>query len=135
MKTGALGKVYQDGETIIRQGAQGDCIYVIQEGKVEVFKTVNDQEIHLAELGEGDFFGEIAALKGVPRTANVVAQESVRLVKVPAEALREIAEDPDLKKLFVTRMEERLRMISQYDRPRATGINPEVLRELRSESD
>jgi CRP-like cAMP-binding protein len=74
-------------------------------------------------------------LKGVPRTANVVTRETTQLVKVPAEALREMAEDADLRSLFTTRMEERLRMISQFDRPRTAGINPEVLRELRTVSD
>lgn len=36
MNTGALGKVYHHGEIIIRQGDIGDCMYVIQEGQVEV---------------------------------------------------------------------------------------------------
>jgi len=38
MAEGALGKVYQDGDVIIRQGDVGDCMYVIQEGQVEVVK-------------------------------------------------------------------------------------------------
>jgi CRP-like cAMP-binding protein len=36
VQIGALGKVYQDGEVIIRQGEAGDYMYVIQEGRVEV---------------------------------------------------------------------------------------------------
>ena len=36
MATGALGKVYKDGEEIICEGEEGDCMFVIQEGEVEV---------------------------------------------------------------------------------------------------
>jgi CRP-like cAMP-binding protein len=41
-RTGGLGKVYQDGEAIVRQGEVGDCIYVIQEGQVEVVAEKDD---------------------------------------------------------------------------------------------
>lgn len=124
-----------DGTVIVRQNDESDAAFFILEGQVVVGLDRENVGIIMNVLREGDFFGEIAALKGVPRTANVVAQDQVRLVKVPAEALKEMAEDPELKSLFVTRMEERLRMISQFDRPRATGIDPEVLRELRTVSD
>ena len=39
MTTGALGKLYADGEVIVRQGEAGDCMYVIQGGQVEVLLT------------------------------------------------------------------------------------------------
>ena len=39
MSAGDLGKIYSDGELIIRQGEVGDCMYVVQSGKVEVFKV------------------------------------------------------------------------------------------------
>jgi CRP-like cAMP-binding protein len=55
MDTGALGKVYQDGEVIIRQGEVGDCMYVIQEGKVVILVEQNGREVPLAERDEGDF--------------------------------------------------------------------------------
>lgn len=37
MTSGELGKLYKDGEFIVREGEVGDCMYAIQEGQVEVF--------------------------------------------------------------------------------------------------
>lgn len=48
-----LGKIYQNGEVIVRQGEVGDCIYIVQEGKIEVVLETEDREIRLAERGEG----------------------------------------------------------------------------------
>jgi MFS family permease len=123
------------GNVVVRQNEFSDAAYFILEGQVVVGIDRDDISHIMSVLREGDFFGEIAALKGVPRTANVVAQEATQLVKMPAETLKEMAEEPELHSLFTTRMEERLRMNSMIDRPRGAGINPEVLRELRTVSD
>ena len=110
MQTGALGKVYLDGETIIHQGAQGDCVYVIQEGKVEVFETVNDREIHLAELGEGDFFGEMAVFEHTVRSTSVRALGQVRVLTLDKNTLlRRMHEDPSLAFRFLQIMSTRIR--------------------------
>ena len=41
MGSGALGKIYQDGEVIIHQGDEGHCMYVIQQGGVEVVQSAS----------------------------------------------------------------------------------------------
>jgi len=63
------------GEAIIRQGEEGDRFYVIVSGTVDV--GVDD--VRVRELGEGEYFGEIALLHGGPRTATVTAREAVDL--------------------------------------------------------
>jgi CRP-like cAMP-binding protein len=59
MRTGELGKVYQDGEVIIRQGEVGDYMYVIQEGQVEVVVEQGGQEVRLAIWEVGHPIGEM----------------------------------------------------------------------------
>ncbi|HUG05898.1 MAG TPA: MFS transporter [Candidatus Limnocylindria bacterium] len=69
------------GEAILRQGEAGDHFYVIDEGVVSV--TVDGRPVR--ELGPGDFFGEIALLRDVPRTASVTAREAVQLYSLRRE--------------------------------------------------
>jgi predicted MFS family arabinose efflux permease len=67
------------GEVIVRRGDEGDHFYVIAEGQVEVTATEHSTGPTTTE-GLGDFFGEIALLRGVPRTATVTATTDVALL-------------------------------------------------------
>jgi CRP-like cAMP-binding protein len=110
MDTGALGKVYKDGEIIVRQGEVGDCMYVIQEGQVEVIAEESGEEIRLAVRGEGEFFGEMAIFDRDVRSATVRAMGQVRALTVDKKNfLRRIHEDPSLAFRIVETMSRRLR--------------------------
>jgi CRP-like cAMP-binding protein len=69
------------GEAVIRQGDPGDRFYVVDEGTVQV--TVNSR--HIAVLGPGGYFGEIALLRNVPRSASVTARGPVKLLALERE--------------------------------------------------
>jgi CRP-like cAMP-binding protein len=110
MDINALGKVYQDGEAIITQGEVGDCMYVIQSGKVEVIQKTDGNEVKLAELGKGDFFGEIALFESVVRTATVRAVGEVRVLTLDKKTLlRKIREDPSFAFNIMRKMSSRTR--------------------------
>ncbi|RPJ84092.1 MAG: hypothetical protein EHM18_12475, partial [Acidobacteria bacterium] len=64
---------YAGGETIIRQADAGDSMFFVKNGTVKVVLESNGERHEVAELTEGDFFGEMALLTGEPRSATVVA--------------------------------------------------------------
>jgi CRP-like cAMP-binding protein len=83
-------------------------------------------------MGAGDFFGEIAALTGSQRTADVVATRESTLLEVPAEALRAVMEVPEVSRLMLSTLAERLLRSDQPDLPRLATMDQAVLRDLRT---
>ena len=112
MSTGALGKVYRDGEIVVRQGEMGDCMYVIQQGKVEVLREEAGQTFRLTELGAGEIFGEMALCEKEPRSATVRAVGEVRALTVDKRTfLRRVQEDPSLAFHVLRAMSARIRAL------------------------
>jgi MFS family permease len=69
------------GSVLIREGDDGDLFYVISEGRASVLR----EGVQVAELGPGEFFGEIALLRDVPRTATVAAKTEIGLLTLERE--------------------------------------------------
>jgi CRP/FNR family cyclic AMP-dependent transcriptional regulator len=110
MRTGVLGKVYNDGEVIVWQGDAGDCMFEILEGTVEVLREKNGQEVSLAVLSKGDFFGEMAIFEREVRSATVRALGEVRAITIDKRTLlRRISADPSMAFRIVEKMANRIR--------------------------
>lgn len=122
MEQGELGKYYQDGEVIIRQNDVGNCMYVIQEGQVEIILENGDKEIRLAIRKEGDFFGEMALFDRDVRSATVRALGRCRVLTVDKKnLLSRIHEDPSLAFRVLEVMSSRIReLVAEVDRLTAT---------------
>jgi CRP-like cAMP-binding protein len=111
---GALGRVYEDGEIVVRQGDVGDCLFVIQEGRVEVVVERGGKETILRELGAGDMVGEMAIFDRIVRSATVRAKGQARLLTVDKKNfLRRVNEDPSIAFRIVEIMSRRVRDMSQ----------------------
>lgn len=94
------------GRSIVRQGDPGSGLFVVLEGSVRV---VRDGE-QLAELGPGQWFGELAVLDRGPRTAAVITVVPTRCLAVAAwDAERLMLERPTLAVAVARAMAERLR--------------------------
>ncbi len=112
LKTNALGRLYKDGEVIINQGETGDCMYVIQSGKVMVVQYENGKGVPLAELKEGDFFGDMALFEHKVRSATVRAIEEARVLTVDKRTLLlRIQEDPSIAFRIMQKMSLRIRKL------------------------
>ena len=113
MTTGVLGKVYQHGEVIIREGEVGNCMYVIQAGQVEVLLKRGDDEVCVAVLEDGDVFGEMALFEQEVRSATVRARGEVRALALEKRTfLRKIHEDPSLVFRILEKMSHRIRELN-----------------------
>jgi putative peptide zinc metalloprotease protein len=86
---------YSAGDTIVEQGTEGDRFFVIVDGRVEVIHQGQDgEETVLAELAEGDFFGEMALLDRAPRSATVRAISPVETYTLTADDFQSLLDRP-----------------------------------------
>ena len=110
MARSALGKWYEDGEAIVSQGDVADCMYIIEQGEVEVVQGSGEDAFRLAVLGEGEFFGEMAVFDRDVRSATVRALGKVQVMTIDkATFLRRISEDPSLAFRIIKKMSGRIR--------------------------
>lgn len=83
----------KEGETIVTEGEEGNKFYIIVRGKVEIIKVLSGEEQRVATLQDGDYFGEIALLKNIPRTATVKALTPSVILSVRREAFHQLTKD------------------------------------------
>jgi len=110
---GDLGRVYRDGEVLVRQGDAGDCMYVIQEGEAEIYMERDGKEILLRTADAGEVIGEMAIFERVVRSASVRAKGEMRALTVDKRNfLKRINEDPSLAFRLVKLMSKKIREMS-----------------------
>ncbi len=110
MTQGALGRLCRDGQDIVRQGDDGECMFVIQSGRVQVILEQEGKEHVLATMEEGDFFGEMAIFERQKRSATVRALGDVRVLTVDRRTLlQRIQADPSLAFRMIATLSRRVR--------------------------
>lgn len=98
------------GKTIFRQGDQGDGMYLVLEGEVEICHESGDERSRIAVLGANDFFGEMALLTGSPRSSTVVALSNVKLAHLKlTDFLNTVSSKPELGLFIIQTLISRLR--------------------------
>jgi CRP/FNR family cyclic AMP-dependent transcriptional regulator len=83
---------YNDSETIIAQNEASSFLYGILEGEVDIFiKSKENERIPLGHVKQGDIVGEASIFLDVKRTADVVANGNVQVVKISREKIIQFA--------------------------------------------
>ena len=113
MAEGTLGKTFCDGEIIARQGEVGECMYVIQEGRVDIVVEEDGDETLLRTADVGEFIGEMAIFDREVRSATLRAAGEARLLTIDKKNfLKRINKDPSLAFRLVQSMSSRVRDLS-----------------------
>ncbi|MCI0413587.1 cyclic nucleotide-binding domain-containing protein [bacterium] len=73
---------FKKGELVFTEGELGSEMFIIQSGKVRIFKNIDGFDQTLTVLEKGDFFGEMSILEGMPRSASAEAEEDCDLIKI-----------------------------------------------------
>jgi small-conductance mechanosensitive channel/CRP-like cAMP-binding protein len=102
------GHVFAPSETLIRAGDEGSSMFVVHSGRVAIQIPDRGGPRTVAELTEGNFFGEMALFTGEPRTANVVALEETEVLEIGHTAMKHIFEtNPSLAESISWTISER----------------------------
>ena len=78
---------FKGGEVIFREKTEGNEMYIIKSGKVQISRYVGEKKIILDVLGENEFFGEMALLAGKERTATATALKGSVLITITKDML------------------------------------------------
>jgi len=85
-----FGRTFPAGTVLFEEGQACAGMYIIQTGRVRLFKKSGSREMTIDVLGGGDFFGEMACIIGKPRSINAVVEEESHLLMVDPKVLEEL---------------------------------------------
>jgi CRP-like cAMP-binding protein len=108
-KVDDFNRMYPKDTMIFSEGQPGEELYIIQRGSVKITKIVDNNEVLLAVLKQGDIFGEMALLEAKPRSASAVAYENCTLLAVNKENFeRMVATQPQIVTRLTQLLAERI---------------------------
>jgi len=115
----AVDMTFEPGETLFRQGDPGDSLYIILDGEVAI--EMDGVEVNL--LGNGQFFGEVAVLADLPRSAGAVARSEVYVLSIArTDFLHLFKHNRDLRLNIVREMGRRVSELSRRERQMTTDL-------------
>ena len=74
--------LFKHGEPVFSEGENGDSMFIIQSGKVGLYRKINGHPYNLGTMEKGDFFGEMSILEGRPRAHTAVAESDTELIEI-----------------------------------------------------
>ena len=116
------------GTRLFQRGDSGDSMYFIEHGCIKIsVKDADGHDATLAELADGEFFGEMALLDGHPRSADATAKRDSRLAVLPRADIRSfLRKNPDIAIGILTALTHRLRRTDDLLRHRVSrNVNEE----------
>ncbi len=101
-------RVYQDNTMICCEHEPGNELFIIQEGQIKITKVIQNKEVLLAVLKEGDIFGEMALIENKPRSASAIAFGTTKVMAVNKNNFENmISTQPQLVARLISLLAER----------------------------
>ena len=115
-------KVVPQNTALFNQGDVGNAMYLIESGRVRIsIRDEDDHELTLAELAQGDFFGEMSIIDGRKRSADARVLDEARLAVLPREDfLRFVRNNPNVALEMLSALTDRLRRTDELLRSRVS---------------
>jgi CRP-like cAMP-binding protein len=99
---------YKDQQHIVREGEEARSVFLVMTGEVEVYHDEDGFPVFIDKLRDGQLFGEMAALRGIPRTASVRAIGDVEVLALDGKTLAEVVKDtPEAREILNNAMASR----------------------------
>jgi CRP/FNR family cyclic AMP-dependent transcriptional regulator len=106
---------FEAGTVLFEEGQPGDYMYVVQQGEVEIRRSVGETERVLAVLASGEFFGEMAILNGRPRSATAVVRTHARLIVIEGKTFEAMLRArPEIALRIIKSLATRLESANQH---------------------
>ena len=81
---------FKAGSTLFLEGMKGEVFYIVKSGQVEILKKKENEEVHIATLGPGQFVGEMSIIDDEPRSATAKVSEDSLLLIVTKKCFTDI---------------------------------------------
>lgn len=127
------------GDILFEAGSVGNEMYIIESGRIKVYRDSDDDEISFAEFDSGDAFGEMSLIDEYPRSASAAALEDCKLLSLTrADFTKILDRDPAVgvklllavAEVFSKRMRKTDKLLETYHLVNRALINNEQFREL-----
>lgn len=117
-------RAFSRSQAIFKENDPGNEMYIIYSGRVDLFKEVGAENLLLATLGPGDFFGEMAIVDGSPRSATAIAaDDNTRVVALDeAKFLYLLRHQPEFALVVMQQLCQRLRQTTRDEMRMKKGI-------------
>lgn len=111
---GKLGRMYSDGEVVCSQGDTANCLYVVQQGEVEIIAEQNGTSVTLGIAKKDELIGEMAIFLRGMRSATIRSRGPARVLTVDKRTLLiRLSEDPTLAFRMLETMARRVRVLDR----------------------
>jgi EAL domain-containing protein (putative c-di-GMP-specific phosphodiesterase class I) len=114
-------QIYELDEVVFKEGDEGDCAYLIEEGVIQIIATINGQEITVDQVCKNELFGEVALIDYKPRTATARVLERAILIPIQRKMVNELLEktNPIVRDLML--------VILEHFRNKCVSSNPSAV--------